>query len=410
MEITRIDSEKQLILKIKGRLDAYWSDHLSKELGNIIRDGADRILLDLSDVPYISSAGIRVFLSYYRQLKGIQGNFAIIKVSTNAKSVLEMSGLAELLLAQETPSTPDTAKVEMQEIERKDALFQVFPEIRDAKIRCRMIGNPELLEGCRFQQQDVERLAFSEGTFGLGLGAFGETFEECRQRFGEFLAVGGTAVYLPTDGTNIPDYMLSRGLFIPEINILYGAQCRGEFAYHSRFEVKKEGLVTLQSVVEACFDLSGADTLGIVMVAETAGLLGTALTRSPVLQVSSTAPFKFPEIREWLSFSSERSFPRSLALTLGLVDRSSNTVISSFLRPVKKGSSLRAHFHSAVFPFQPLKKGQLELKSTIGALFESEQVLGVMHLLTDDREIEGAGESEFIRGACWFGPISEISA
>jgi hypothetical protein len=111
-----------------------------------------------------------------------------------------------------------------------------------------------------------------------------------------------------------------------------------------------------------------------------------------------------------LSFSSERSFARSMALTIGLVDRSGNKLISSFLRPMKEGSPLQAHFHSAVFPFRPLKKGPLELKATLNTLFESEQVLGVMHLLTDDREIEGAGESEFIRGACWFGPISEISS
>jgi hypothetical protein len=38
-------------------------------------------------------------------------------------------------------------------------------------------------------------------------------------------------------------------------------------------------------------------------------------------------------------------------------------------------------------------------------LFESERVLGMLHLLYDDRAAGGVGESEFARGACWVAPI-----
>jgi hypothetical protein len=41
----------------------------------------------------------------------------------------------------------------------------------------------------------------------------------------------------------------------------------------------------------------------------------------------------------------------------------------------------------------------------VTSLFEHEQLLGVLHLLHDDRGSAGAGESEFIRGACWAAPI-----
>ncbi|HYU79661.1 MAG TPA: hypothetical protein VEK56_11790, partial [Vicinamibacterales bacterium] len=61
--------------------------------------------------------------------------------------------------------------------------------------------------------------------------------------------------------------------------------------------------------------------------------------------------------------------------------------------------------HAAAFPFRPFKKGLVPLKETVTSLFESESVLGVLHLLNDDREALGAGESAFIRGACWIGPI-----
>lgn len=402
-------SGEQTILKMKGRLDAYWSDHLSKELSNILREGADHILLDLSEVHYISSAGIRVLLDYYQQLKGIQGHFGIAQISENAKSVLDMSGLSTLLLASAAPIREVPAEQEMTEKEGEFARFLVFPEDPDATIRCRLIGNPDLLDGCRFEQQNLHQVSFPDTSFGLGLGAFGETFEECRERFGEFLAVSGTAVYLPTDGTNVPDYVAATGSLIPEMSVLYGASLEGDFKHHFRFETKKDlKRISLRSLVEFCFELAETDSAGVVMVAESAGLMGATLTRSPAIQSSVAAPFGFPEIREWLSFTSERSYSQSLVLVVGIVDRSGSSDFSRFLRPMEKGSELLAHFHAAAFPFRPLKKGQLDLKSTVNTLFESERIQGILHLLHDDRNIEGAGESEFIRGACWLGPISDI--
>jgi hypothetical protein len=32
----------------------------------------------------------------------------------------------------------------------------------------------------------------------------------------------------------------------------------------------------------------------------------------------------------------------------------------------------------------------------------------LLHLLADDRQFEGVGQSEFMRGACWMGPIAEF--
>ena len=44
----------------------------------------------------------------------------------------------------------------------------------------------------------------------------------------------------------------------------------------------------------------------------------------------------------------------------------------------------------------------------MATLFESAVLQGVLHLLGDDREPSGVGQSEFVRGACWLGPIAVI--
>jgi hypothetical protein len=61
--------------------------------------------------------------------------------------------------------------------------------------------------------------------------------------------------------------------------------------------------------------------------------------------------------------------------------------------------------HAAAFRFRPIRKGPIAIDETVAGLFEPEQLLGVLHLLRDDRGSGGAGESEFVRGACWVGPI-----
>src|SRR5262249_40423703 len=143
------------------------------------------------------------------------------------------------------------------------------------------------------------------------------------------------------------------------------------------------------ALAEACLGLADADAAGIVMVAESAGLVGATLRRSPALGGSMDAPFGFPEVREWLSFTAERAFPRSLARVAGVVRRDPRSgmrdpgrairdareemrdagsemrevgyvVRDALLRPMGNGAGLEGHFHAAAFTYGPLPRGPLE--------------------------------------------------
>ncbi|NIT12744.1 MAG: hypothetical protein GTN99_00395 [Candidatus Dadabacteria bacterium] len=54
-------------------------------------------------------------------------------------------------------------------------------------------------------------------------------------------------------------------------------------------------------------------------------------------------------------------------------------------------------------------KGKLDLNETVNNLFERQSVQSVIHLLSDNRDIVGAGESEFIRGGLWISGIESVS-
>lgn len=412
MEITKQQVGEVLEIHITGRLDAYWADHLTTSLSDAIREGAHQISLNMSEVSYMSSAGIRVLLQFYKQLKGIQGSFVVSNPSEQVKMVLELAGFKDLLISETAPQGEPSIKTSgVSQLNLENTSFEVFDCAPGASLKCRIIGNSELLPGHSFSEEHAHTMSFPDTTFAVGLGAPGNTFEDCRGRFGEFLAAAGAAAYLPTDGTNVPDYLVSSGAFVPKLKILYCLACEGAFSKMVRFETKKEaGAITLTKIVDACLKIANTETAGIVMVAESAGLMGAALRQSPALHSSEAPLFEHPGIQEWLSFTSERAYAQSLTLIAGVAARTERHALASMVRPLGKEPLPAGHFHTAVFSYRPLKKGEMDLKTTVSTLFESEALQAVLHLLNDDREIAGAGQTEFVRGACWIGPITEVIA
>jgi len=408
MEISRRQAGDFIDVRVKGRLDGYWADHLTRALEQVVREGCHHIRVNLAEVTYISSIGIRVLVYFYQQLQGIQGVFVVASPSEPVKKVLDLARLGELLMPEAVPSAASQTMEIPRTLERAAATFEVRRLAPAPPLTCRVTGDPELLIGCRFAEQHSRTTLFPDSTLGLGLGAFGNSFEDCRGRFGEFLALAGAAAYLPTDGSNVPDYLLAEGAFVPEVQVLYSIACEGSFAYLARFEAAGvAAAVALPELVDACLEIAGAPTVAIALVAESAGLIGAALRRSPAGEPSDAAPFRHPEVRRWLSFSAERSHTRSLAVVAGVASRSPERPLEPLLRPVGKAAG---HFHAAAFSYRPLKKGRIELHSTVKSLFGAETLQGVLHLLGDDRGAAGARESEFVRGACWVGPISQITS
>ncbi|MGO8986910.1 MAG: STAS domain-containing protein [Terriglobales bacterium] len=410
MEIVTQQLGDALEVKVKGRLDNYWTEHLQRSLEEVIRKGAHGIRLNLSEITFLSSAGVGLLVKFHTQLKGIGGSFVVTNPSDRVKQVLDLCRLSPILLADRSPVGPPVHKMEVRRFSSPAASFEVMECAPEKALICQRIGNPALLRGCRFAPEDSRTVAFPAATFGLGLGAFGHDFEDAQTRFGEFLAVGGAAAYLPTDGTNVPDFMVSSGELVPELNVLYGLRCEGGFTHLMRFETADAGSpLSLAELVRTALEVAGAAVVGMVMVAESAGLVGAALRRSPAAAAGvNDAPFKYPEVRSWLSFSTERLYSRSLALVSGVGAGSDCPSLASILRPLGPAAFPQGHFHAAAFSYRPLKKGSIDLKATVTTLFETETLQGVLHLLSDHREAAGPQQSEFVRGACWIGAASEI--
>jgi anti-anti-sigma factor len=411
LEVRKETRGKALCLHVRGRLDSYWADHLATALDEIIRAGAYRVLLDLGDVTFLSSAGIRVLLVSSKQLRTLRGSLAVCRASEQVHSVLTLSGLNDLLLLEEGPTVAGRFATTTGHARRylTGVHFDVFELAEGGALSCEVLGNPVPLStgGCR--TEDCRTVRFPPASLGLGLGALGVDFDDCRGRFGEFLSAAGAAVYLPTDGSNVPDYLVGSETEGPELQVCYGLACRGAPGLLGHFEEPDEGGIGLAQLADCCLKLADAPRAGVALVAETAGLVGAALRRSPAA-AGGADPLAFPEVRNWLTFTAERAYPHSTALVVGVVGSGDPGELAPVVRPLGPSADLWGHLHAAAFSFRPLARGAIDLRATLAALFEGQTLLGVLHLLYDDRGISGAGESEFVRGACWVGPLSAPDA
>ncbi|HUR21954.1 MAG TPA: STAS domain-containing protein, partial [Vicinamibacterales bacterium] len=208
MQITRTLEAGAMHLTVGGRLDGYWADHLDNALSEAVREGHHHLRVDLSQVTFLSSAGIAALMKFYKQLSRINGSFVVVNPSHSVRLVLEMTRLSAVLIAPDTPSVSTAVAPRAgQLLEREGIAFEIFDSPAATGLRCRALGADTPLAAGTFKDSDCISLGSHSPVFVLGLGAFGEGFDDCRSRFGEMLSVAGATGYQPADGTNVPDYL-----------------------------------------------------------------------------------------------------------------------------------------------------------------------------------------------------------
>ena len=85
-----------LTLKPSGRLDSHESDSFEEKLKELIEAGDNHILLDLSDINYVSSRGLRVFINGAKWAQSAGGRLAVCSPQGEVRKVLDMTGLGNL--------------------------------------------------------------------------------------------------------------------------------------------------------------------------------------------------------------------------------------------------------------------------------------------------------------------------
>ena len=85
-------------LLVSGRVDGAGANQLEEEILASIRSGGQTLYLNLSQATFLCSAGLRVLLQYWRQMKQKQGLLQATRPSPEVDAVLTMSGFRDMLV------------------------------------------------------------------------------------------------------------------------------------------------------------------------------------------------------------------------------------------------------------------------------------------------------------------------
>ena len=94
MEIKSTKEGSRLTIAVSGRVDTV----TAPELAAALKFGdATCVVIDLANVPYMSSAGLRLLLSAHKTMHGKGGELQIANVQAAVQEVLDITGFSDIL-------------------------------------------------------------------------------------------------------------------------------------------------------------------------------------------------------------------------------------------------------------------------------------------------------------------------
>lgn len=95
MKIEKTLQEKELTIKLEGRLDTNTAPELETEIKGST-DEVELLVLDLEALEYISSAGLRVVLGAQKKMNA-QGRMIVKNVNDTVMEIFEITGFTDVL-------------------------------------------------------------------------------------------------------------------------------------------------------------------------------------------------------------------------------------------------------------------------------------------------------------------------
>lgn len=94
--------EDVLVLALKGRLDSVNASAVEASITDQIKQGANRLVLDFTEIAYVSSAGLRVVLVVAKRLKEVGGKLVLVGLAPSVHEVFSISGFLQILTVCDT--------------------------------------------------------------------------------------------------------------------------------------------------------------------------------------------------------------------------------------------------------------------------------------------------------------------
>ena len=101
MDVNITTTDGVHVVELSGELDANTSPVAQQQILPLAKEGA-KILLNMAGVSFMSSAGLRLLLSTYRQVSTQQGTVALAGLSEDLKDTMSMTGFLSFFTVYDT--------------------------------------------------------------------------------------------------------------------------------------------------------------------------------------------------------------------------------------------------------------------------------------------------------------------
>jgi anti-sigma B factor antagonist len=95
-EVDRVDRSEISILRLKGFLDAHTAPNFEQAIQELIEDNRYKIVISMSDLSYISSAGLGVFMGFIEEIRDKNGDIKLTNMSEKVYKVFDLLGFPAL--------------------------------------------------------------------------------------------------------------------------------------------------------------------------------------------------------------------------------------------------------------------------------------------------------------------------
>jgi anti-anti-sigma factor len=371
----------------KGRIDSMNALEVQRQINDLILSGERRLVVDFGEVNYISSAGLRVFLAAQKQLSKAGGEIILYRMPAGVQRVFQMSGFEKIFRSgSNEEEVRSVLQTEQQSAEVASREIHGIPvqtiekEVGPGKLI--VVGSQMNLAGSNYTEKDVVAVKPDDMKYGTGLAAIGDQYDDYKNCFGESVVINKHLYFYPAVKRSAVDFMVyTQNDKDLRYKFLHGFGFTGDFKFILSFE-SPEGLTDLARLVQAFHSLSKANVLGIVLMAESKGLLGMNLKRIPIIEnkpKNNRDIFASENFSEWINFPVEPTDVNNVIIGTGISIKDRNEADAAIQQVIPKEQNF--HVHACVFGKQPFNKNLQKFDSEVERVLEELEVYKIQHLL-----------------------------
>ncbi len=419
MDVTAQRTSNALIISPKGRLDAFGASKLDEALKKFVKKDDIHVIIEMGHVQYLSSAGIRIFLGTFKMLTERGGELLLSNINEYPMEVLEMAGFDKVFsihsskenaidsIKPKITKSEDIKWMEMPEYLEDNIKLTIYENSKE-KALLEVVGDVSKVLYATLEEKDIYRRFFSNTEFSIGLGALGGSYEEYLPFLGEMITIGGTMVWLPTDGNDTPDFLIpKRDTGKVTIHTGFNVALEGDFndiifargKYGQDFTISELYGAIFKNARHKIDDFSGV--VSIAMQADISQFYSSGVKISPIKKwgpQNNEMITQEENMDEWMDINNDPKYNGETMISFGVgmdlsgdisaLEKSALNALF-YLHPANVGEKeMLLHNHAVVFKHVQFENTS-HLDKRIRDIVRDGEFLDMRHLL-DNTKIKGA--------------------